>query len=175
MILDSLATDGGIGQDTSLVVPMTAGEESSKWGPRTGCGSSGWSSARRTDALAKVTGLPVLVGDSGSYAVDVQGETVHAHWARFVSKSYLRGRIQRVDVNDERSSGSAVNMGVPQGSVLFADDTSLLFKINKQQLAFDKKPEPSRNPSDMSLELSGEHEPVDDLPQIDRVKSRSHP
>ncbi|GBP84377.1 RNA-directed DNA polymerase from mobile element jockey [Eumeta japonica] len=33
-------------------------------------------------------------------------------------ESYLSDRIQRVDVDGERSSGSAVNMGVPQGSVL---------------------------------------------------------
>ncbi|GBP67336.1 RNA-directed DNA polymerase from mobile element jockey [Eumeta japonica] len=69
-------------------------------------------------------------------------------------ESYLSDRIQRVDINGERSSGSAVNMGVPQGSVLgpslflvyinhlphlvknghgiviCADDTSLLFKID---------------------------------------------
>ncbi|GBP65245.1 Probable RNA-directed DNA polymerase from transposon BS [Eumeta japonica] len=77
-------------------------------------------------------------------------------------ESYLSDRIQRVDINDERSSRSAVNMGVPQGSVLgpflflvyindlphfvknghgivlFADDTSLLFKINKHKSAFDE-------------------------------------
>ncbi|GBP95395.1 RNA-directed DNA polymerase from mobile element jockey [Eumeta japonica] len=68
-------------------------------------------------------------------------------------ESYLSDRIQRVDINGERSSGSAVNMGVPQGSVLgpflflvyindlphlvknghgivlFADDTSLLLRL----------------------------------------------
>ncbi|GBP40600.1 Probable RNA-directed DNA polymerase from transposon BS [Eumeta japonica] len=33
-------------------------------------------------------------------------------------ESYLSGTIQRVVINDERSSGSADNMGVPQGSVL---------------------------------------------------------
>ncbi|GBP39269.1 Probable RNA-directed DNA polymerase from transposon BS [Eumeta japonica] len=77
-------------------------------------------------------------------------------------ESYLSDRIQRVDINGERSSGSAVNMGVPQGSVLgpflflvyindlphlvknghgivlFADDTSLLFKIDRHQPAFDE-------------------------------------
>ncbi|GBP21532.1 Probable RNA-directed DNA polymerase from transposon BS [Eumeta japonica] len=77
-------------------------------------------------------------------------------------KSYLSDRVQRVDINDERSPGSLVNMGVPQGSVLgpflflvyisdlphlvknrhgnllFADDTSLLFKIDRHQSAFDK-------------------------------------
>ncbi|GBP46070.1 Probable RNA-directed DNA polymerase from transposon BS [Eumeta japonica] len=76
--------------------------------------------------------------------------------------SYLSDRIQRVDVTGEKLSGSAVNMGVPQGSVLgpflfliyindlpyfvkgwhrialFADDTSLLFKINRQQPPFDE-------------------------------------
>ncbi|GBP43667.1 Probable RNA-directed DNA polymerase from transposon BS [Eumeta japonica] len=35
-------------------------------------------------------------------------------------ESYLSDRIQRVDTNGKRSSGSAVNMGVPQGSVLEA-------------------------------------------------------
>ncbi|GBP16981.1 Probable RNA-directed DNA polymerase from transposon BS [Eumeta japonica] len=76
-------------------------------------------------------------------------------------ESYLSDRIQRVDIYGERSSGSAVNMGVPQGSVLgpflflvyindlphlvknghgivlFADDTSLLFKIDRHQPAYD--------------------------------------
>lgn len=74
-------------------------------------------------------------------------------------KSYLYGRIQRVDVNGQRSPGSLVSMGVPQGSilgpflfliyindlpylvkthhdiVLFADDTSLIFKVTRQQQA----------------------------------------
>ncbi|GBP41961.1 Probable RNA-directed DNA polymerase from transposon BS [Eumeta japonica] len=76
--------------------------------------------------------------------------------------SYLRGKIQKIDVNGEGSLGIIVNMGVPQGSVLgqflflvyindlphlvkyghgtvlFADDTPLLFKINKQKPGFDK-------------------------------------
>lgn len=75
--------------------------------------------------------------------------------------SYLSDRIQRVDVNGKRSPGSVVRMGVPQGSilgpflfliyindlpylikdnhdiVLFADDTSLLFKLKRQQLVTD--------------------------------------
>ncbi|GBP16911.1 Probable RNA-directed DNA polymerase from transposon BS [Eumeta japonica] len=75
-------------------------------------------------------------------------------------ESYLNDRIQRVDIYGERSSGSAVNMGVPQGSVLgpfrflvyindlphlakndhgivlCADDTFLLFKIDRHQPAF---------------------------------------
>lgn len=75
--------------------------------------------------------------------------------------SYLGNRIQRVDVNGQRSQGSVVAMGVPQGSilgpflflvyindlphaikddqqiVLFADDTSLLFKLKRQQPVTD--------------------------------------
>ncbi|GBP84139.1 Probable RNA-directed DNA polymerase from transposon BS [Eumeta japonica] len=76
-------------------------------------------------------------------------------------KSYLSNRFQKVDVNGKKSSGSIVHMGVPQGSilgpflflvyindlpslvkdvheiVLFADDTSLLFKVKRQQLTYD--------------------------------------
>ncbi|GBP27987.1 Probable RNA-directed DNA polymerase from transposon BS [Eumeta japonica] len=76
-------------------------------------------------------------------------------------KSYLNNRVQRVDVNGKKSSGSIVHMGVPQGSilgpflflvyindlpslvkdaheiVLFADDTSLLFKVKRQQPTYD--------------------------------------
>ncbi|KAA5787272.1 hypothetical protein F3H09_30810, partial [Pseudomonas aeruginosa] len=76
-------------------------------------------------------------------------------------KSYLSGRIQKVDVKGTRSSGVLLNMGVPQGSllgpflflvyindlpkfietrhevVLFADDTSLLFKIKRQLEDYD--------------------------------------
>ncbi|XP_073947822.1 uncharacterized protein [Choristoneura fumiferana] len=72
-------------------------------------------------------------------------------------KSYLSQRIQKVDINRTQSAGSAVKLGVPQGSilgpflflvyindlphlleqkcniVLFADDTSLIFKVNRQQ------------------------------------------
>ncbi|CAH2245090.1 jg15928 [Pararge aegeria aegeria] len=75
--------------------------------------------------------------------------------------NYLRDRIQKVDVNGKRSNGSVMKIGVPQGSilgpflfliyindlpyhakdkhgiVLFADDTSLTFKINRRELAFD--------------------------------------
>ncbi|GBP46894.1 Probable RNA-directed DNA polymerase from transposon X-element [Eumeta japonica] len=72
-------------------------------------------------------------------------------------ESYLSGRVQTVDINGERSSESAVSLNVPQdsvlgpllfliyindllhlvkdehGVVLFADDTSLLFKVNRQE------------------------------------------
>ncbi|CAF4947498.1 unnamed protein product [Pieris macdunnoughi] len=75
--------------------------------------------------------------------------------------SYLKGRIQRVHVNGVTSPGSQVSMGVPQGSilgpflfliyindlpffvnevhemVLFADDTSLLFKVNRNNVLLD--------------------------------------
>ncbi|CAH2230232.1 jg19986 [Pararge aegeria aegeria] len=75
--------------------------------------------------------------------------------------NYLRDRIQKVDANGKRSNRSVVKMGVPQGSilgpflfliyinglpylakdkhgiVLFADDTSLTFKINRRERAFD--------------------------------------
>ncbi|CAH2232471.1 jg19404 [Pararge aegeria aegeria] len=74
---------------------------------------------------------------------------------------YLRDRVQMVDVNGKRSNGSFVKIGVPQGSilgpflfliyindlpylvkdnhgiVLFADDTSLMFKIKRRELALD--------------------------------------
>ncbi|GBP24106.1 RNA-directed DNA polymerase from mobile element jockey [Eumeta japonica] len=76
-------------------------------------------------------------------------------------KSYLSNRVQRVDVNGTKPSRSIVYMGVPQGSilgpilvlvyindlpslikdvheiVLFADDTSLLFKVKRQQPTYD--------------------------------------
>ncbi|TLM02862.1 hypothetical protein FEC46_18910, partial [Acinetobacter baumannii] len=76
--------------------------------------------------------------------------------------SYLSGRIQTVDVKGNRSSGTLLKMGVPQGSilgpflfliyindlpsfiesrhevVLFADDTSLLFKIKRQLQVYDE-------------------------------------
>ncbi|CAH2088799.1 unnamed protein product [Euphydryas editha] len=75
--------------------------------------------------------------------------------------SYLSGRTQSVVINDKRSPGSLVTMGVPQGSilgpflflvyindlphlvrdeheiVLFADDTSLLFKVKRGQNSLD--------------------------------------
>lgn len=70
--------------------------------------------------------------------------------------SYLSERIQTVDINWKRSIGAAVTIGVPQGFILgpflfliyindvsyfvkdthgivpFADDSSLLFKVNRQ-------------------------------------------
>lgn len=71
-------------------------------------------------------------------------------------KSYLSGRVQKVSIDRVTSQGSIVKMGVPQGSilgpflflvyindlpyivermsdiVLFADDTSLIFKIGRR-------------------------------------------
>ncbi|CAH2108918.1 unnamed protein product [Euphydryas editha] len=75
--------------------------------------------------------------------------------------SYLSNRIQRVDVNGKRSPGAPLDMGVPQGSilgpflfliyindmpffvqdkheiVLFADDTSLIFKVKRNLPMYD--------------------------------------
>lgn len=75
--------------------------------------------------------------------------------------SYLSNRVQKVDVGGERSSGSTIVMGVPQGSilgpflflvyindlpffvkdicdiVLFADDTSLIFKVDRSKSNYD--------------------------------------
>lgn len=52
----------------------------------------------------------ILVGKACYYCVAVR--------VLYFLKSYLNNRIQRVDNNGARSSGSAVNMGVPQGSIL---------------------------------------------------------
>lgn len=75
--------------------------------------------------------------------------------------SYLSNRVQKVDIGGVRSSGSHIDMGVPQGSilgpflflvyvndlpsfvkdicdiVLFADDTSLIFKVDRLKDNFD--------------------------------------
>ncbi|MBF2463455.1 reverse transcriptase family protein [Listeria welshimeri] len=75
--------------------------------------------------------------------------------------SYLRNRIQQVAINGTKSSGSVLQMGVPQGSilgpflfliyindlpfyvkgicdiVLFADDTSLIFKVDRKNGKYD--------------------------------------
>lgn len=77
-------------------------------------------------------------------------------------KSYLENRIQMVQVKGSKSLGSTVKMGVPQGSilgpflflayindlpfmvqslsdiVLFADDTSLLFKVDRKTDKIDE-------------------------------------
>lgn len=75
--------------------------------------------------------------------------------------SYLSDRVQKVNVNGTDSSGAALLMGVPQGSilgpllfliyindlpyftqdlceiVLFADDTSLIFNVDRRKDTFD--------------------------------------
>jgi hypothetical protein len=75
--------------------------------------------------------------------------------------SYLSNRTQRVIINGAQSSGSAIALGVPQGSilgpflflvyindlpklvkdkhdiVLFADDTSLIFEVDRRQSNFE--------------------------------------
>lgn len=79
------------------------------------------------------------------------------HNALKLVKSYLEERIQKVEINRIKSSESQVQIGVPQGSilcpflffvcindlphmmqnlseiVLFADDTSLIFKVKRQE------------------------------------------
>lgn len=76
--------------------------------------------------------------------------------------SYLKHRILKVDINGTKSKGSHMKMGVPQGSilgpflfliyindlpysmqnmaevVLFADDTSLIFKVDRKNSNLDK-------------------------------------
>lgn len=78
-----------------------------------------------------------------------------------VIESYLSNRLQCVDVSGAKSSGLPVQLGVPQGSilgpflflvyindlphhlknicdvVLFADDTSLIFKVDRNRQVFD--------------------------------------
>lgn len=78
-----------------------------------------------------------------------------------ILKSYLKNRVQRVQINGTTSTGSLVEMGVPQGSilgpflfliyindlpvvvkdlsniVLFADDTSLIFEVNRKSNSFE--------------------------------------
>ncbi|CAF4883968.1 unnamed protein product [Pieris macdunnoughi] len=95
----------------------------------------------------------ILVGKLQHYGVDGKASSL--------MNSYLKGRIQRVHVNGVTSPGSQVSMGVPQGSilgpflfliyindlpffvnevhemVLFADDTSLLFKVNRNNVLLD--------------------------------------
>lgn len=75
--------------------------------------------------------------------------------------SYLSERTQRVVINGTQSAGTTVALGVPQGSilgpflfliyindlpnvlqdkhdiVLFADDTSLIFKVDRKEKSFD--------------------------------------
>ncbi len=77
-------------------------------------------------------------------------------------KSYLQDRQLKVQVNKVNSQGASISMGVPQGSilgpflflvyindlphlfqrepgmVLFADDTSLIFKINRRTNNYDE-------------------------------------
>ena len=78
-----------------------------------------------------------------------------------IIKSYLHHRVQCVDVNGAKSSGLSIELGVPQGSilgpflflvcindlpyhlkgicdvVLFADDSSLIFKVDRNGQNFD--------------------------------------
>ncbi|KAI8431872.1 hypothetical protein MSG28_004431 [Choristoneura fumiferana] len=56
-----------------------------------------------------------------------------AHY--FIVKSSISQRIQKVDINRTQSAGSAVKLGVPQGSILgpfLFLMTSLIFKVNRQ-------------------------------------------
>ncbi|GBP40288.1 Probable RNA-directed DNA polymerase from transposon BS [Eumeta japonica] len=112
-------------------------------------------------ALCKISDKSKQIAICGDFNVDLLDASNRGGRALDLLKSYLSNRVQRVDVNGKKSSGSIVHMGVPQGSilgpflflvyindlpslvkdaheiVLFADDTSLLFKVKRQQPTYD--------------------------------------